>query len=236
MQKRVRGEIEVGGGVCDPERESQNVRCGWRGEVRKRNQKEEGMMKTMKKMVSLGLVVGLLAMMRTAVWAFNPSDFFTITLTPAGDRGVIITTTTIALGTLTVGTTEFTGGVEGVVVTSTGSIAPIEYTIEASLTGGWSLSTDGFADAADELAVHALFNSAAPAITDFESGGVTQNLLTTSAAQVGDVAGKFEGDQDLDDLALNADRNLWVQLKLPETTTTGSLQTVTVTVTGEAAD
>jgi len=193
-------------------------------------------MKGTKKLSGLGLAIGLGLMLGGRAWAFNPSDQFLITLTPAGDRGVIITTETIALGSLTVGTTQYTGGEEGVVVTSTGTIAPLEYTLQAGLSGGWSLSSDGYADADDELAMHALFNAAAPALSDFEDAGITQNLVTTSAAQVGDVAGKYEGDQDLDDLGLNADRNLWMQLKLPEYTSTGAQQTITVTVTAEAAD
>src|SRR3989338_7771084 len=170
------------------------------------------MKRKMKAVLGLAAAVGLMAWGRA--WAFNPSDTFTITLTPVGDRGVIITTTTIAMGSLSLGSTNFTGGVQGVVVTSTGSIAPLEYTMQASLAGGWSLSTDGYADAVDELAVHALFNSAA-------------------AGQVGDGTGKYEGNQDLDSLALNISRNLWMQLKLPPTSTTETEQTVTVTVTAE---
>ena len=136
------------------------------------------MKQMMRTAVSLGLAMSLGMVLRSGAWAFNPSDTFTITLTPAGDRGVIITTTTIALGSLTVGTTQYTGGEEGVVVTSTGSIAPIEYSMQAAISGGWSLSTDGNADAADELAVHALFNAAAGAIGDFEGADLTKHLLT----------------------------------------------------------
>ena len=189
------------------------------------------MKRKMKAVLGLAAAVGMMAWGRA--WAFNPSDTFTITLTPVGDRGVIITTTTIAMGSLSLGSTNFTGGVQGVVVTSTGSIAPLEYTMEASLAGGWSLSTDGYADTVDELAVHALFNSAAAVLADFESTSVTKNLLTTSAGQVGDVAGKYEGNQDLDSLQLNVSRNLWMQLKLPPTSTSETEKTVTVTVTAE---
>ena len=129
------------------------------------------MRQMMKVAVSLGLVLGLGMLMAGRAWAFTSSDDFTITLTPAGDRGVIITTETIALGTLTLGTTHFTGGGEGVVVTSTGTIAPLEYTMQAAIAGGWSLSTDGYADAQDEMSVHALFNApeAAPLGTTFPS-------------------------------------------------------------------
>ena len=192
------------------------------------------MKRKMKAMMGLAAALGVMASGRA--WAFNPSDTFTITLTPVGDRGVIITTTTIAMGSLSVGTTQYTGGAQGVVVTSTGSIAPLEYTMQASLLGGWSLSTDGYPDADDELAVQALFNASAPALADFEGSGipVTKHLLTTSAGQVGDAAGKYEGNQDLDSLALNISRNLWMQLKLPPTSTTDTEQTVTVTVTAES--
>src|SRR3989338_1116257 len=191
------------------------------------------MKRKMKAVLGLAAAVGMMAWGRA--WAFNPSDTFTITLTPVGDRGVIITTTTIALGTLSVGTTQYTGGAQGVVVTSTGSIAPLEYTMQASIAGGWSLSTDGYPDTDDELAVQALFNSSAPGLADFEGSGipVTKHLLTTSAGQVGDAAQKYEGNQELDSLALNISRNLWMQLKLPMVTAIETLQTVTVTVTAE---
>jgi len=190
-------------------------------------------MKTMTKvMTALGLVLclGLLTAVsgRAAV-----SDGLTITLTPTGERGVIIDTDTIAMSGLLLGTTNYTGGVSGVVVIATGTIAPIEYTIQGSLAGGWSLSTDGYADAQNELAVHALFNATAPGRAAFEGADISKNLLG-AAAQVGDLAGKYAGDQVMDDMPLNASRNLWFQLKMPPTSSLLGEQTISVVVTAEA--
>ena len=147
-----------------------------------------------------------------------------------------LNTTTIAMDSLALGSTNYTGGAEGVVVKSTGSIGPIEYTIQGSIGGGWSLSTDGHADAQNELAVHALFNAAQPNLADFEGAGITVNLLGAVADVGDDDPGPYEGDQEMDDMILNFDTNLWFQLKLPPTSSTTAEQTVTVTVTAEAVD
>ncbi len=193
-------------------------------------------MKTTKQvMTALGLVLCLGLATGITACAADWGDQFTITLTPSGDRGVIIDTTAIAMSSLGLGTTNFTAGAQGVVVTSTGSIGPLEYTIQGGISGGWSLSTDGLADAPDELAVHALFNATVPNIAAFEGADILKHLLG-SVADVGDGAGKYEGGQEMDSLALNQNRNLWFMLKLPTTSTTPDQQTVTVTVTAEAVD
>lgn len=190
-------------------------------------------MKTMMKVItSLGLVL-CLGLLAAAPARADVSDGLTITLTPTGERGVIIDTNTIAMSGLLLGSTNYTGGVSGVVVIATGTIAPIEYTIQGSLAGGWSLSGDGYADAQNELAVHALFNATAPDRAAFEGADITKNLLG-AVAQVGDLAGKFKGDQDMDEMPLNASRNLWFQLKLPPTSSLLGDQTITVVVTAEA--
>ena len=188
--------------------------------------------------IGLGLFISLGTLLPASGHSANSSDSLTITVTPAGERGVIIDTTSINLGALALGTTHYTGGAEGVVVVTTGSIAPIEYTIEGDIFGGWFLSADGHADTQDEVAVHALFNSTQPTINDFEGPGnpVGKHLLTTATGSVGDAAGKYEGNQELDNMGLNVSRNLWFQLKLPPTSTTTAEQIIVMTITAEAAN
>ncbi len=196
------------------------------------------MMKKM--MLVLGLVFGLGLLAAIPAQAEIPSDSFTITISPVGDRGVIISTTDIAVS-LTLGATQYTNGAEGVVVTSTGSIGPVEYTLQAAIAGAWTLSTDGYADATDELALHAIFRAppyqGTQVIADFEEGNILKNLVVdTGAQQVGDGPGKYENAQDMDDLGLDVNRNLWFQLKAPPDSSTSANQTVTVTVTAEVND
>ena len=175
-------------------------------------------MKTMMRMIAgLALVMSMGLLTVTPAKAApggNSGDGFTITLTPTGERGVIIDTTTIAMTGLALGTTQYTTGAQGVVVIATGTIAPIDYTIQGALAGGWSLSTDGKADAQNELAVHALFKATAPAMADFEGADITKNLLATAATHVGSDSGvgKYEvGGLEMTGLALNDSRNLWLR-------------------------
>ena len=151
-------------------------------------------MKTMMRVMTfLGLVVSL-GLVAAIPGQAAVSDGFTITLTPTGERGVIIDTETIAMSGLVLGSTNYTGGVAGVVVIATGTIAPIEYTIQGALTGGWTLSNDGYANAQNKLAVHALFNTVAPNLAAFEGADITKNLLGAVAHVGGGMMDKFLGD------------------------------------------
>ncbi len=191
-------------------------------------------MKTMMRVMTvLGLVLSL-GLVAAIPGQAAVSAGFTITLTPTGERGVIIDTQTIAMSGLLLGSTDYTGGVSGVVVITTGTIAPTEYTIQGALTSGWTLSTSGYADAQDKLAVHALFNSTAPNIAAFEGTDIMRNLLGATAHVGGSSATKYVGDQSMTSMALNTIRNLWFQLKLPSTSSMLNAQTITVTVTAEA--
>ena len=198
-------------------------------------------MRTMMRMtagLALVMSVGLLAVTPAkAQPSGNSGDGFTITLTPTGERGVIIDTTTIAMTGLALGTTNYTAGAQGVVVIATGTIAPIYYTIQGALAGGWTLSTDGYAETQNILAVHALFKATAPTPEDFAGTDIVKNLLTTDVNHIGSVGsvGKYEvaDGQEMTELALNDSRNLWFQIKTPPTSSTLGTQTITVTVTAE---
>jgi hypothetical protein len=79
-----------------------------------------------------------------------------------------------------------------------------------------------------------LFNTTAPTGGDYAGG--TTDLVITTDKDAGDVAGAFEGDEDVDDMGLDVTKNLFVRFELPPTSNTGGQQTVTVTVTAEITD
>ena len=200
---------------------------------------EKAMEKMMKKIC---LILVAMFFVCGGVFAADWGDSFQITLTPSGDRGVIIDTSTIAMGDLTPGAT--TVWPNSVPVTSTGSISGIEYTIQGAIAGGASLSADGQADTADEIALYVLFQDTQPASTGWEAVNTTTNLVTTAAKQVGDTSASwtnFEGlntapGTDMDSLGLNVKRDLRFRVKSPPSWTSGTVQTITVTITAEAAN
>jgi hypothetical protein len=165
-------------------------------------------------------------------------DGFSIILTPAGDRGVKIDTDTINIGDLSAGTTYVHQYC--IPVTSTGTISGIEYTIQAATsTPASTLSNDGIADQNDEIVLQVLFNSQLPSTSAWEQYGPTTNLVTFSPKPVGDTTTpntNFEGDEDMDDLGLNVERHLWFRIKTPPAWTSGTQQTITVTITAEPAN
>lgn len=187
----------------------------------------------MKRRHIVGALAGmLLAAGLTGVgWADIPSDSFTLTVTPAGDRGVIINTTTFDFGSVVLGQSTTTAAIP---VTSTGSVGNIEYTVAGSNSANWTLSTDGTADAQNELEVRALFNSGVPGAF----GAGTTHLVTTSAKDAGNLGGDadFEGNVDVDNMALLTTRDLYVRFVLPPTSTSSNQQSVTITVTAEAGE
>ena len=185
-----------------------------------------------KRIVAVAAALCLTGFIAGVARADVPFDAFTLTVTPAGDRGVIINTTTFDLGTVTLGMSTTTAAIP---VTTTGTVSPIEYTMRGALSGGWSLSTDGTASSQNELEVRCLFNSTSPG--SFGSG--TTNLLITTDKDAGNLGadpGDFEGDVDVDDMALLNTKNLFVKMVLPPTSSTGSQQSLVVTVTAEPAD
>lgn len=172
------------------------------------------------------------------LFSANWGDSFDIILTPSGDRGVMIDAESINIGDLQAGTTYVHSS--SILVTSTGTIAGIEYTIRATTsTPASTLSYDGIADQNDEIVLQVLFNSTAPNDSAWEENGPTANLVTFSAKAVGDTTTpntNFEGNEDMDNLGLNEGRHLWFRIKTPPAWTTGTQQTITLIITAEPAD
>jgi len=176
------------------------------------------------------ILLGLLAVVIAGGLVYAANDTFTITLSPTGDRGVLITTTTVGLGGMAPSEVKTTGAIP---CTSTGTIANIEYEISAAVTGGTAVLT---ADAdvtpvSTELCLQALFNSTLGAFG-------TEDVVTTGTQQVGDAApGEFEGaDDNMDAMALNESRNLWCQVTMPSTIDYSGTQTITVTLDAIAGE
>ena len=174
------------------------------------------------------ILLGLLAVVIAGGLVYAANDTFTITLSPTGDRGVLITTTTVGLGGMAPSEVKTTGAIP---CTSTGTIANIEYEISAAVTGGTAVLT---ADAdvtpvSTELCLQALFNAAVEAFA-------AKDVVTTVAQQVGDVPQEFEGDVEMDAMGLLVSRNLWCQVTMPSTIDYSGTQTITVTVDAIAGE
>ncbi len=176
-----------------------------------------------KKLLLLVLLVlcGALAAHATQI-----SDNFTISCTPSGDRGVIITTTSVNLGNIAAGGEDETMAIP---VLTTGTVANIDYTIQGTDPGGGVTLSTNETPTADEILLYALFNTV--------QGGTmgSDDVVTTSPQQVGDGSGvNFEGDVEMDGMGLLVERNLFCKIKLPATVNYTAQQTMTVTIAAEA--
>jgi hypothetical protein len=177
----------------------------------------------------LALILGL-----TGVVMADFGDSFTITCTPTGERGVIIATTTVDFTNISVGASKTT---DAIPVLSTGTVANIEYTLSASISGGANLATT-VTPAATEILAEAHFST-----TTATFSGTGKDILTTSARDAGaigaDSANDYyvnAGEGYIDNMPLLALKNLWCRVTLPSTVSYSGLQTITVTVTAEIAD
>ncbi len=186
-------------------------------------------------MKRLAIVLGMLLVASGLVYA--ASDNFTVTVTPTGDRGVIITEGTYNFGNLDTNTSAVS--TSEITVTSTGTLTDIEYTIagdDAAQT--WTLETDGVTTPSgqNKVVLQGLFQSSAlaPSEATFTSD---DTIVTGAGQQVGDASpGEFEGTAEMDNQGLNAVSYLYMRIATPPTSTTESQQTYTVTINAELAD
>lgn len=168
-----------------------------------------------------------------------PSESFVLTITPTGDRGVNIGSTTVGVGlTGVLGSTRTSAAIP---VESTGTLGSIEYTMAASaFTGGspsWTFSTDGSNDGLNECIVRALFKArgaAAPLDSEYTA---FPSLLSTSSQDVGDTSGNFEGSgKNMDDMGLNNLADLYIRAVLPITSSNENPKLTTITITAGLAN
>ncbi|MFH1957065.1 MAG: hypothetical protein ABIJ15_01135 [bacterium] len=187
----------------------------------------------MKRFLVFGFGFALLAALSGRALAWGAG--FTITMTPTGARGVLIDSSTavLSLGDIAMGGSTRT--VTAIDVTSTGTIAGIEYDIKASVTGGAALSTD-LTILNTELLLQAKFNSVDPDGTgdDYAATDVVDAVDEGAGSAGADTS--FEGDVDVDNLNLYETRKLWCKITLPPATQYSGEQTIAVTITADVTD
>jgi hypothetical protein len=179
------------------------------------------------------LMVGLLVGLAGAAFAEIPSDSFTITFTPSGDRGVIISTTVVALGGIVPGTPQYSLAIP---VVSTGSIGNIEYSISGAVTVGTALLTaHDAAVAVGDVRVRALFDDSGAGVT----WGDDDNVDGVDATDDVNDGGRYvQGDttESMEGLGLNVERKLFCEVLVPLGATYAGAQEVTITVTARQGD
>ncbi len=189
----------------------------------------------------------------------NDADSITVRITPNVDFGVDIDSAALQSGGLidlgivnlfasTQTVTPATVTIRGNITSSgggTGQELDVSGTIAsqgggASWTFDLSPSTHGTSGELDALATYILFSdtalSTAPNGDEFSVSAAEFTGTTLRAGGAGGVSGtKFEktdaGVTDMDDMSPDEKRHLWLFFRLPDQTTSGDSQDVTITLT-----
>jgi hypothetical protein len=167
------------------------------------------------------LAAVLLAGGSRAAWAANPA---TISVTVTIQNLSVSATGPIAFGTVLAGSQTVSGAAS--TVTNDGNVTE---TYSLSLTNPASWTAVQAAPAAEQYALLAQFNSAAPTAVSFT---YADHALSTSSTACSGT--KFVGDQTGLSVAAAASGSLWFRFNAPSSTAVTSQQTITVTVTAAA--
>ncbi len=213
-------------------------------------QKQEEVMKLKKSAAVLMLMLLAVVGVKRA-WAINP-DQITITIAPTVAMNVSIATTSIQWNSgdtdmnlaLSLGTTDYL--VKPATVTYTGTFGNAEMDVTGSLSGGWTIDSDGTAQE-DQLQVYALFShistTTAPTVpTHYVDGtGASGDQVTTGARRFGQSGGDDSGNDSAfqessyttssENWNTGDSKHLWLRLDLPPTSSTGATQTLVVSLT-----
>ena len=157
----------------------------------------------------------------TVVHAANPA---TITVTVTIQNLSVSATGPIAYGTVTA--SSITVSSSASTVTNDGNVTET-YSLDVTDPGGWTAVQA--APAAEQYALHAQFNSAAPTAASFVYAD--HALSTTSTACS---ATKFAGDETGLSVAAAATRSLWFKFEAPTSTVVTAQQSIVITVTASA--
>ncbi|HAH07719.1 MAG TPA: hypothetical protein DCM05_14560 [Elusimicrobia bacterium] len=216
-------------------------------------------MKTKVKAMGLLLAMGIAALGVMQAQAADPDlDSLTITIQPATDLGVDVDTTTARLSdTDTPGTMSLTmqlGATAYLVspasVTILGTFNNQEVQLKAACLDSWAIDADETAEA-DKVQVYALFSvdkASRPVELEFAQGGDARHLVTGTNKEAGETAGsenddlagnQFEiaaantmaGGTNMDNLAVGTQKQLWIRVDTPPTSTSEDQQRVQVTLT-----
>ena len=155
------------------------------------------------------------------VWAANPA---TISVTVTIQNLSVSATGPIGFGTVLASSETVSGSAS--TVTNDGNVTET-YSLSLTNPAGWTAVQA--APAAEQYALLAQFNSAAPTAVSFTYAD--HALSTTSTASS---ATKFAGNQTGLSVAALAARSLWFRFNAPTSTTVTTQQTITVTVTAAA--
>ena len=197
------------------------------------------------------LMLGLMMTSQDKVYAYsdavssNNVTALTVLITPNVDRGVEISSGNVHLDLGNVDLNASTYTVRPATVTIVGTASTSELTLAAAIGGGWNFDADPLDANSDQLATWALFSSIAitspPVSNDFTifNSTINSNSTTQSAAQVGDALSRYEGNwsgSDMDSMAPQAKRHLWIKMRTPSDTTVYGAQTIVFDLAVEAAN
>lgn len=171
--------------------------------------------------IFLGLSTILLFNLADIAQAINPA---TISVTVTIQNLSVAATGPIAFATVTAGSQTVSGSAS--TVTNDGNVTET-YSLSLTDPAGWTAVQA--APAANQYALLARFNSAAPLATDFNY--TDHALTTTSTASSGT---QFAGTQTGLSVATLGTRSLWFRFNAPSSTGVTTQQTITVTVTAAA--
>ncbi len=189
-------------------------------------------MKNMKKwltVMTLAIMVGAVGQLRAAV-----SDGLTITIQPNAGYAVDIDTTGVTL--------TFSGQalnmpayvVLPATVTIESTLATTDLQLDASLSGGWSLTNS--TGIADGLQAWVVFTSTTVSSCPAKSGqnfDDTDDRLQTSR-DVGDAGNYYEdGSFEADSQAKNQESHMWIRFHTPPSTSDNTDKVLSLTLTAE---
>lgn len=176
----------------------------------------------MRKLLGIMLLTSvLLAGVASLAAAGNPA---TISVTVTIQNLSVSASGPIAFGIVTAGSQSVS--TSGSTVTNDGNTTE---TFSLSLTNpaGWTATQA--APGVEEYALHAEFNSAAPASGSFSYANHALSTISTAAS-----AAKFAGDQTGLSVPVSGTRSLWFRFDAPTSTSVTTQQTVSVTLTASA--
>jgi len=171
--------------------------------------------------VLLGL---LMAVMCMGLAHAASSDTIAVKVTIIASLSVDITESELSLGSVNVGTT--TASPTAITVTNNGSGVAETYSLSLTNPSGWTASQT--AAGSEAYVLNAAFNSDDSVTWDNAAHAL-------SVAPVVSTADKFAGDQTGAAVPHGAVRNLWFQFLSPTATGVTDEQSITVTVTAQAA-
>ncbi len=167
----------------------------------------------------LAIVWGVLA--AGPAFAANPA---TISVTVTIQNLSVTASGPIAFGTVVAGSQTVSSGAS--TITNDGNVVE---SMSLSLTNPGSWTAVQAAPVAEEYALLAQFNAAAPTPVSFT---YANHALSTSS--VASSVTKFAGDQTGVSMAVAATRSLWFRFNAPASTAVTTQQTISVTVTASA--